>query len=106
MTAYICGTILQARLGVFTKEKDMRPSTAILCAACFGFSLATAADQRNQANGGSSDNSTQRIVNPERTPTTSTDGTASNGMESGKPAPTDSAPTRTNGHELAPGKSR
>ena len=85
----------------------MRPSTAILCAACFGFSLAaTAADQGNPANDGSSDNSTQRIVNPKRTPTTSTDGTASNGMESRKPAPADSAPPKTNGHEPASGKTR
>lgn len=84
----------------------MRSSTAILCAACFSFSLATAADQGNPANDGSSDNSTQRIVNPKRTPTTSTDGTASNVMESRKPAPADSASAKTNSHEPASGKTR
>ena len=73
----------------------MRTFTTILCAAGLSMaSVATAADTDDTADDRIKDNSTQRIVNPERTPTT-IDDTSGNGSRDH----TDQAPVGTSSRD-------
>ena len=74
----------------------MRTFTTILCVA--GLSMANAAiaaDTDNTVDDRIRDNSTQRIVNPERTPTTTIDDTSGNGPQDH----TDQAPAGTSSRD-------
>ena len=74
----------------------MRTFTTILCVAGLGMaSMAIAADTENTADDRIRDNSTQRIVNPERTPTTTIDDTSGNGSQDH----TDQAPAGTSSRD-------
>ena len=74
----------------------MRTFTTILCVAGLGMaSVAIAADTENTADDRIRDNSTQRIVNPERTPTTTIDDTSGNDSQDH----TDQAPAGTSSRD-------
>lgn len=74
----------------------MRTFTTMLCIAGLGMvSMAVAADADNTADGRIRDSSTQRIVNPERTPTTTIDDTSGNGSQDR----TDQAPAGTSSRD-------
>ena len=74
----------------------MRTFTTILCVAGLGMaSVGIAADTDNTVDDRIRDNSTQRIVNPERTPTTTIDDTSSKGSQDR----TDQAPAGTSSRD-------
>lgn len=85
----------------------MRLLTALLCAAGLGAGIpAMAGDRADQANGAVKDNSTQRIVNPERTPTTDIEETQDGPVSRNRQNPAGNATDRETGDTARPGSKR